>query len=34
VIVAVLAALAGMVLGLAFAGSPSRLVNGVRIAGV
>jgi vancomycin resistance protein YoaR len=34
VIVAVLAALAGMVLGLAFAGSPSRLANGVRIAGV
>src|SRR6476659_9001771 len=33
-IVAVLAALAGMVLGLAFAGSPSRLANGVRIAGV
>ena len=31
---AVLAALAGMVLGLAFAGSPSRLANGVRIAGV
>jgi vancomycin resistance protein YoaR len=30
----VLAALAGMVLGLAFAGSPSRLANGVRIAGV
>ena len=29
-----LAALAGMVLGLAFAGSPSRLANGVRIAGV
>jgi vancomycin resistance protein YoaR len=34
VIVLVLAALAGMVLGLAFAGSPSRLANGVRIAGV
>jgi vancomycin resistance protein YoaR len=34
VIVAVLAALAGMVLGLAFAGSPSRLASGVRIAGV
>jgi vancomycin resistance protein YoaR len=34
VIAAVLAALAGMVLGLAFAGSPSRLANGVRIAGV
>jgi vancomycin resistance protein YoaR len=34
VIVVVLAALAGMVLGLAFAGSPSRLANGVRIAGV
>jgi vancomycin resistance protein YoaR len=30
----VLAGLAGMVLGLAFAGSPSRLANGVRIAGV
>jgi vancomycin resistance protein YoaR len=30
----VLAALAGMVLGLAFAGSPSRLASGVRIAGV
>jgi len=30
----VLAALAGMVLGLAFAGSPSRLANGVRIAGI
>lgn len=29
-----LVALAGMVLGLAFAGSPSRLANGVRIAGV
>jgi vancomycin resistance protein YoaR len=34
VIVAVLAALAGMALGLAFAGSPSRLASGVRIAGV
>jgi vancomycin resistance protein YoaR len=34
VIVAVFVALAGMVLGLAFAGSPSRLANGVRIAGV
>ena len=33
-ILTVLAALAGMVLGLAFAGSPSRLANGVRIAGV
>ena len=34
VIVAVFAALAGMVLGLAFAGSTSRLASGVRIAGV
>ena len=34
VIIVALAALAGMVLGLAFAGSPSRLANGVRIAGV
>ena len=34
VIVAVVVALIGMVLGLAFAGSPSRLANGVRIAGV
>ncbi|MGB8004882.1 MAG: VanW family protein [Gaiellaceae bacterium] len=34
VIVATLAALAAVVLGLAFAGSPSRLGNGVRIAGV
>lgn len=33
-ILGALAALAGMVLGLAFAGSPSRLANGVRIAGV
>ena len=33
-IVTVFGALAGMVLGLAFAGSPSRLANGVRIAGV
>jgi len=33
-IVAVLAALAAMVLGLAFAGSPSRLADGVQIAGV
>jgi vancomycin resistance protein YoaR len=33
-IVAVVAALAVMVLGLAFAGSPSRLADGVRIAGV
>ncbi|MDQ2966857.1 MAG: VanW family protein [Actinomycetota bacterium] len=33
-ILAALAALAGMALGLAFAGSPSRLANGVRIAGV
>jgi vancomycin resistance protein YoaR len=32
--VAVVAALAVMVLGLAFAGSPSRLADGVRIAGV
>jgi vancomycin resistance protein YoaR len=30
----VVAALAAMVLGLAFAGSPSRLANGVRIAGI
>jgi vancomycin resistance protein YoaR len=34
VILAVLAALAAVVLGLAFAGSPSRLADGVRIAGV
>src|SRR5712691_2280407 len=34
VILTVFGALAGMVLGLAFAGSPSRLANGVRIAGV
>ena len=33
-ILTVFAALAGMVLGLAFAGSPSRLASGVRIAGV
>src|SRR5207247_199756 len=33
-IVAALAALAAMALGLAFAGSPSRLAGGVRIAGV
>ena len=33
-ILATLAALAAVVLGLAFAGSPSRLANGVRIAGV
>jgi vancomycin resistance protein YoaR len=33
-ILAVLAALAAMVLGLAFAGSPSRLADGVQIAGV
>jgi vancomycin resistance protein YoaR len=33
-IIAALAGLAGMVLGLAFAGSPSRLAGGVRIAGV
>src|SRR2546425_1514161 len=33
-ILAVLAALAAIVLGLAFAGSPSRLASGVRIAGV
>jgi vancomycin resistance protein YoaR len=33
-IIAVLAALAAMVLGLAFAGSPSRLADGVQIAGV
>jgi len=33
-ILAVVAALAVMVLGLAFAGSPSRLADGVRIAGV
>jgi vancomycin resistance protein YoaR len=33
-IVAVVAALAVVVLGLAFAGSPSRLADGVRIAGV
>jgi len=33
-ILAVLAGLAAMVLGLAFAGSPSRLASGVRIAGV
>jgi vancomycin resistance protein YoaR len=34
VILAAIAALAAMVLGLAFAGSPSRLAGGVRIAGV
>jgi vancomycin resistance protein YoaR len=34
VIVAVLAALTGMVVGLAFAGSPERLADGVHIAGV
>jgi vancomycin resistance protein YoaR len=33
-ILAALAALAAMVLGLAFAGSPSRLADGVQIAGV
>jgi len=33
-ILAALAALAAIVLGLAFAGSPSRLASGVRIAGV
>ena len=33
-ILAALTALAAVVLGLAFAGSPSRLANGVRIAGV
>lgn len=33
-IVGALAALAALVLGLAFAGSPSRLASGVRIAGV
>jgi vancomycin resistance protein YoaR len=33
-ILAMLAALAAMVLGLAFAGSPSRLADGVQIAGV
>jgi vancomycin resistance protein YoaR len=33
-IVAAIAALAAVVLGLAFAGSPSRLANGVQIAGV
>jgi vancomycin resistance protein YoaR len=33
-IVAVLAALTGVVVGLAFAGSPERLADGVRIAGV
>ncbi|MGZ8793291.1 MAG: VanW family protein [Gaiellaceae bacterium] len=33
-ILTALAALAGMVLGLAFAGSPTRLAGGVRIAGV
>jgi vancomycin resistance protein YoaR len=33
-ILAALAALAAMVLGLAFAGSPSRLASGVRIAGI
>src|SRR3954447_16116678 len=33
-ILAALAGLAAMVLGLAFAGSPSRLASGVRIAGV
>jgi vancomycin resistance protein YoaR len=34
VIIAVLAALAAIVLGLAFAGSPARLADGVQIAGV
>jgi vancomycin resistance protein YoaR len=34
VILTVLAALATVVLGLAFAGSPSRLADGVRIAGI
>src|SRR5207244_7387000 len=33
-ILAALAALAAIVLGLAFAGSPSRLASGVRIAGI
>jgi vancomycin resistance protein YoaR len=33
-ILTALCALAAMVLGLAFAGSPSRLANGVRIAGI
>ena len=33
-ILVALAGLAAMVLGLAFAGSPSRLANGVRIAGI
>jgi vancomycin resistance protein YoaR len=33
-ILAAIAALAAIVLGLAFAGSPSRLANGVRVAGI